>query len=190
MRSIRAVCSRPLMMEFCAVRTRSTTPVAWIRRRISGRIMNIGVWNALSSRNFTASACLALGTVANRTPCWPMCFCCDVNPPTRRDDVVHLGRPLADHAAVDLFQLAPRIAHLGAGRGEQHLRDAAPGSSRRAPSRATASPSPTASVLSPGSLPPGPRSRSAGTASCPAPAPTCRASASRPPSVLAPGIGL
>jgi hypothetical protein len=53
-----------------------------MRRRISGLIAHVGVWNAFSVRNRTADACRSREIGVKSTPCWPMFFCWELKPPT------------------------------------------------------------------------------------------------------------
>ena len=79
---MRALLSSEFSTRCWPVRTRSRTPTGSIRRRMSGLIAHVGVWNALSLRNLTAPACFSRAIGWKITPCWPTCFCCELKPPT------------------------------------------------------------------------------------------------------------
>ena len=62
--------------------TKPTMGTVAVKGRISALIAHVGVWNAFSLRNLTAPACLSRAIGLKSRPCWPMFFCCELNPPT------------------------------------------------------------------------------------------------------------
>ena len=132
-----------------------------MRRRISRSICQVGETKAFWLRNRTASV---VGLRDEVEPCAGLADVLLLRVVTAdyRGDVVHLQRPLAEHAPVEFAEVVVRFAGLSRGRWDEHF-----------PTRLRfswpiavdliASASPTASVNSPGSLPADRRSKSGTT---------------------------
>ena len=123
-RAKRALDIRFVNTALCALRIRLSAPTASMRRRICGSIIHIGVVKAFSSRNFTASFSRALTTGVIEDAGLADIFLLRVEAADDRGHVIHLQRPLAQHAAVEFGQILVRFAGLGRGCGQQHLGDA------------------------------------------------------------------